>query len=88
MYSGFGFRLDPATTYMNATSAHRAGAGDGERHSAGAAGEILLVYDLEFPACYTYCRSVRVPRSVGRMRLVNARESTALMEEITHALVP
>jgi predicted DCC family thiol-disulfide oxidoreductase YuxK len=72
---------------MNATSAHRAGpgAGDGKRDSAGAAGEILLVYDWECPACVTYCRSVRVPRSVGRLRLVNARESTAVREEITEA---
>jgi predicted DCC family thiol-disulfide oxidoreductase YuxK len=70
---------------MNAPSAHRAGpgAGDGERHSAGAAGEILLVYDWECPACDIYCRSVRVPRSVGMLRLVNARESTAVMAEIT-----
>ena len=70
---------------MNATSAHRARAGGGERHSAGAAGEILLVYDWECPACDTYCRFVRVRRSVGKLRLVNARESTAVMEEITEA---
>src|SRR5918996_4611969 len=72
---------------MNATSAHRAGpgAGDGKRDSAGAAGEILLVYDWECPACVTYCGSVRVPRSVGRLRLVNARDSTAVMEQITEA---
>jgi len=72
---------------MNATFAHSAGpgAGDGERHSAGAAGEILLVYDWECPACDTYCRLVRVPRSVGRLRPVNARESTAVMGEITEA---
>ena len=79
--------MEEDTDRMNATSAHRAGpgAGDGERHSAGAAGEILLVYDWECPACDTYCRSVRVPRSIGRLRLVNARETTAAMEEITKA---
>jgi predicted DCC family thiol-disulfide oxidoreductase YuxK len=70
---------------MNATSAHRTRAGGGERHSAGAAGEILLVYDWECPACDTYCRFVRVRRSVGKLRLVNAREATAVMEEITEA---
>lgn len=72
---------------MNTTSARpvASGAGDRERHPAGEAGEILLVYDWQCPACDTYCRSVRVPRSVGRLRLVNAREASAVMEEITEA---
>jgi predicted DCC family thiol-disulfide oxidoreductase YuxK len=75
--------MDP----MQASSAHRtgSGAGDGDRHAAGAAGEILLVYDWGCPACDVYCRAVDVPESVGRLRLVNARESTALMAEITEA---
>jgi len=72
---------------MNTTSADRAGpgAGDDEPPLTGAAGEILLVYDRECPACDTYCRLVRVPPSSGRLRLVNAREASAVMEEITKA---
>ena len=75
------------TDRMSASSVHRAGSGgdDDERHSAGAAGEILLVYDWECPACDAYCRSVDVPRSVGKLRLVNARNSTAVMAEIAEA---
>lgn len=47
--------------------------------------EILLVYDEECPVCDDYCRRVRVEDSVGRLRLVNARESSAVMEQITAA---
>src|SRR3546814_5990964 len=69
------------------TSAHRAGlgAGDSKPPSADTAADILLVYDRECPACDTYCRWVRVRPSAGRLHLVNARESTAVMEEITMA---
>ena len=45
--------------------------------------EILLVYDKECPVCDAYCRVVRVRESVGKLRLVNARENTPIMEEIT-----
>src|SRR3546814_20760844 len=40
---------------------------------------------MECPACDTYCRWVRLRPSAGRLHLVNARESTAVMEEITMA---
>ena len=53
--------------------------------AADAAGEILLVYDWECPACDTYCRLVRVQQSIGTLRLVNARKPSALIEEITQA---
>ncbi len=45
--------------------------------------EILLVYDTECPACDTYCRLVRVEGSVGELKLVDARESSEIMNEIT-----
>jgi len=45
--------------------------------------EILLVYDKECPVCDAYCRVVRVHESVGKLRLVNARENTPIMEDIT-----
>ncbi len=45
--------------------------------------EILLVYDKECPVCDAYCRMVRIRESVGTLRLVNARDAGAVMDEIT-----
>jgi predicted DCC family thiol-disulfide oxidoreductase YuxK len=45
--------------------------------------EILLVYDKECPVCDAYCRVVRIRESVGELRLMNARENTAVMGDIT-----
>lgn len=45
--------------------------------------EILLVYDRECPACHAYCQIVNIRESVGDLRLVDARENTEVMEEIT-----
>jgi predicted DCC family thiol-disulfide oxidoreductase YuxK len=45
--------------------------------------EILLVYDEECPVCDAYCRAVRLRETVGELRLVNAREDSAVMKEIT-----
>ena len=45
--------------------------------------EILLVYDRECPACNAYCQLVRIRQSVGQLRIIDARESSAVMEEIT-----
>ncbi|MQA67108.1 MAG: DUF393 domain-containing protein [Alphaproteobacteria bacterium] len=72
---------------MDATPSNRTGpdAGSGDAHFAGTAGDIFLVYDFECPACDIYCRSVQIPRSAGRLRLVNARESIVVMDEITRA---
>jgi predicted DCC family thiol-disulfide oxidoreductase YuxK len=47
--------------------------------------EILLIYDKECPACDTYCRLVEVRPSAGRLTLVDARDRTPVMEEITKA---
>ena len=47
--------------------------------------EILLVYDKQCPVCDYYCCLVRVRKSVGKLKLVDARESSAIMEEITRS---
>ena len=45
--------------------------------------EILLVYDKQCPVCDNYCRLVHIRETVGALKLVNARESSAVMDEIT-----
>jgi predicted DCC family thiol-disulfide oxidoreductase YuxK len=46
-------------------------------------GEVLLVYDGECPLCHAYCRMVRISEIVGTLRLINARDKSQVMEEIT-----
>ena len=45
--------------------------------------DILLVYDRECPACNAYCQVVRIKESVGDLRIVDARENSEVMNEIT-----
>lgn len=45
--------------------------------------EILLVYDRECPACNAYCQVVNIRESVGDLRIVDAREKSEIMNEIT-----
>jgi predicted DCC family thiol-disulfide oxidoreductase YuxK len=45
--------------------------------------QILLVYDRECPVCNAYCQVVRIRESVGDLRIVNARDSSEVMQEIT-----
>jgi predicted DCC family thiol-disulfide oxidoreductase YuxK len=45
--------------------------------------EILLVYDRKCPVCDAYCRLVRIGEPMGALRLVNARDAGAVMDEIT-----
>ena len=45
--------------------------------------EIFLVYDQECPLCDAYCRLIRVRETAGTLRLVNARDASAVMDEIT-----
>ncbi len=45
--------------------------------------EILLVYDRECPACNNYCRVVRIKESIGELKIINARESSQVLDEIT-----
>jgi len=44
---------------------------------------ILLVYDKQCPVCDAYCRMVRIRESFGMLSLVNARDASAIMDEIT-----
>jgi predicted DCC family thiol-disulfide oxidoreductase YuxK len=45
--------------------------------------ELLFVYDRECPACNAYCQVVRIRESVGELRIVDARENSEVMNEIT-----
>jgi predicted DCC family thiol-disulfide oxidoreductase YuxK len=45
--------------------------------------EILIVYDKQCPACDYYCSLVRIKKSVGTLKLVDAREASSVMDEIT-----
>ena len=45
--------------------------------------EILLVYDKECPVCNAYCQMTRIRKSVGELRLIDAREPSSVMDEIT-----
>jgi len=49
------------------------------------AAPLLLVYDKECPACNNYCQMVRIRESVGELQLVDAREDSPIMDEITAA---
>jgi len=49
------------------------------------AAPLVLVYDKECPACNNYCQMVRIRESVGELQLVDAREDTAIIREITAA---
>ena len=44
---------------------------------------VYVVYDGECPFCRTYCNLVRIRHAVGELVLVDARQSSHLMEEIT-----
>jgi predicted DCC family thiol-disulfide oxidoreductase YuxK len=47
--------------------------------------ELLLVYDKQCPACDHYVRLVRIRESVGELKLIDAREGSPIVEEITAA---
>lgn len=49
------------------------------------AAPLLLVYDKECPACRNYTIMVRVRESVGKLELIDAREDSPIMREITAA---
>ena len=48
-----------------------------------AAPTIVLIYDKDCPACNAYCQLVRIRQSVGELQLINGREDSAIMQEIT-----
>jgi len=45
--------------------------------------KILLVYDKECPVCNNFCQVVKVRETVGELEIINARENSEVMEEIT-----
>lgn len=45
--------------------------------------EILLIYDKQCPVCDNYCRRVRIEESVGDLTMIDARESSEVLDEIT-----
>jgi predicted DCC family thiol-disulfide oxidoreductase YuxK len=45
--------------------------------------EILLVYDGECPLCNAYCRAARIRESVGTLKLIDARHSSDVRDELT-----
>lgn len=45
--------------------------------------KVLLVYDRECPACNAYCQIVRIRESIGELRIVDARENSEVMNEIS-----
>ena len=47
--------------------------------------DIFLVYDKECPACNYYSNLVRIRESVGNLILVDARQPSELMDDITAA---
>jgi len=49
------------------------------------AAPLLLVYDKQCPACNNYSKMIRIKESVGELLLVDAREDSPVMDEITDA---
>lgn len=47
--------------------------------------DIFLVYDKECPACKYYSKTVRIRESVGNLMLIDAREPSSYMDDITAA---
>lgn len=45
--------------------------------------EVVIVYDQHCPVCDYYSHLVRIRESVGRLVLVDAREDSTIMAEIT-----
>ena len=45
--------------------------------------QVLLLYDRECPVCHNYCRAVRIRKSAGELQIVNAREHSDILQEVT-----
>jgi predicted DCC family thiol-disulfide oxidoreductase YuxK len=45
--------------------------------------EILLVYDKQCPACDNYCQRVSIKRSLGSLQIIDARQPSDVLVEIT-----
>ena len=48
-----------------------------------AGNQVLLVYDRDCPVCHSYCQAVRIRKSLGALQIVNAREHSDILQEIT-----
>ena len=46
--------------------------------------EILLIYDKECPACDTYCQIIKIRETVGDLKIIDAREKSKVLDEITN----
>ncbi|MFT7562076.1 MAG: putative DCC family thiol-disulfide oxidoreductase YuxK [Flavobacteriales bacterium] len=44
---------------------------------------IIVIYDGECPFCKSYCTRIRIQDAVGQVTLLNAREPSALKDEVT-----
>lgn len=44
---------------------------------------ITLVYDKECPLCDNYCRLVRIREELGELVIINAREPSEIISEVT-----
>ncbi len=44
---------------------------------------IFLIYDKGCPVCRYYCQLIRVQKSVGQLTIINARENSEIMDEVT-----
>ena len=45
--------------------------------------QVLLVYDRECPVCHNYCQAVRIRAAAGQLKIINAREPSDILQEIT-----
>ncbi len=43
----------------------------------------MLVYDKECPACNAYCQIIRIRETVGDLKIIDAREKSEVLDEIT-----
>jgi len=45
--------------------------------------QVVLVYDKECPACHAFCIRTRIKESIGDLILLDAREPSDVLNEIT-----
>jgi len=45
--------------------------------------KIILIYDKDCPACNYYCQIVKISETVGELVIIDARENSEVMDEIT-----
>lgn len=50
---------------------------------SGSKNRVTILYDKQCPTCDFYCSLVRIEQSVGKLVLLDARDSSPLLEEVT-----